>query len=224
MFFKRHRFQRIGRVDRHHQAFRTFPAQVQHQASAGGIGDGDTVISPLFHQGPGSAAGRNEIFLQHGKVFPLFRTGNPPAPCLRTGKGRNLARPIFIQEERGRTDLEKTLQLRRAEKTPLSGGGFHLILSGKGLQVRLMNPQESFLTHRLAARQPHHGQQGKKRQDKRPQGQPLSPPRINGGQPRHTARANPEPPGTGKESQGIRQHGKSMRKIIPHRCSRISGT
>lgn len=115
-FFKRHRFQRIGRVDRHHQAFRTFPAQVQHQASAGGIGDGDTVISPPFHQGPGSAAGRNEIFLQHGKVFPLFRTGNPPAPCLRTGKGRNLARPVFIQEERGRTDLEKTLQLRRAEK------------------------------------------------------------------------------------------------------------
>ena len=46
----------------------------------------------------------------------------------------------------------------------------------------------------------------------------------HGGQPRHTARANPEPPGTGKEGQGIRQHGKSMRKIIPHRYSRISGT
>lgn len=223
MFFKRHRFQRIGRVDRHHQAFRTFPAQVQHQASAGGIGDGDTVISPLFtrDQVPRQEETRSSSSTERSSLSSGREIHLPHA----SGRGKEEISHVPSSFRRSVEELTwKNASTPEGGKNASPWGRIPPHTFRKGPAGPAHESTGKFLTHRLAARQPHHGQQGKKRQDKRPQGQPLSPPRINGGQPRHTARANPEPPGTGKESQGIRQHGKTMRKIIPHRCSRISGT
>lgn len=223
MFFKRHRFQRIGRVDRHHQAFRTFPAQVQHQAPAGGIGDGDTVISPFFtrdqvprQEETRSSSSTERSALSSGRAIHL-----PHA----SGRGKE---EISHVPSSFRRSVEELTWKKRFN----SGGR------------KTASPWEMVPPHTFRKGPAHPAPESTGKLFDTPSGGTPAPPRPAGkgtpGQtptgpaafstthkrrpaPPHCPR-NPEPPGTGKEGQGIRQHGKSMRKIIPHRFSRISGT